>query len=566
MRGSVSLSEIHTCRRKRCSSLRKLHFTTTSTSTTTGSASSLSRQLAAMNNYTECHLCFINYDKNRKRRPRAFPCGHSSCTSCITSLLEQGTEGHLTCPTCRVQHASPKATHFSINHDLAGLIQQVRRLEEQQQQASEITGNQKAPNPVDAAIKELLDLFVSLHFKLSTMTAQIEQAKSNTSQAKHQSLKNQLGEMMADNNEAIRKKAEAEAKYQGLLDESHTIASHLAAVANQLENSVSGREKRAILNVAYSQIREMKRWMKRSEETVASDTTATFSNTVLKSTHNRIKRMAENSGDGEGSACGGGGASGQVYCSQVTALLERVQHSLKRLATCSFMLTPENLRTMNAGMRQLLEEHKVFGLYKDSKVRCWSSLTLENGWLHLYRLQCHPPPYQSYTIQMAHYLCAPPSSQLVFLDLAWHGRVQGRVYIHLEMRLPLAKQFLMLCSGQQGPSYAGTSLLCVNKRNSLGEYVKGGDYNNNDGTGGASLLPHLQAKYRPSSAPGAVWGPFRFEDPRVAQFAITTTVPRGNLERVFGSVEWGMGVVRAAVNAMKKHTVTVRECGVVIRP
>ncbi|KAK8384295.1 hypothetical protein O3P69_009221 [Scylla paramamosain] len=518
-----------------------------------------------MNNYTECHLCFINYDKNRKRRPRAFPCGHSSCTSCITSLLEQGTEGHLTCPTCRVQHASPKATHFSINHDLAGLIQQVRRLEEQQQQASEITGNQKAPNPVDAAIKELLDLFVSLHFKLSTMTAQIEQAKSNTSQAKHQSLKNQLGEMMADNNEAIRKKAEAEAKYQGLLDESHTIASHLAAVANQLENSVSGREKRAILNVAYSQIREMKRWMKRSEETVASDTTATFSNTVLMSTQGRIKHMAENFGDGEGGACDGGGAGGDVTSSQVAALLEKVQHSLEQLVTYSFMLTAEDLRTMNVDVRGLLEGRKVFGLYQELGVPRCAYLTLENGWLHLYHLRYHPPPYEAHTVQVARYLSPTFSSRLVFLDLAWQGKVQGRVYIHLKMHLPMARQFLMLCSGQLGPSYAGTSLLVMYSQRLWWDYVVGGDYDFNDGSGGAALLRYLDTNDSEPIVPGSVWGRYVSENRRAAQFAISV-VSKDRNEDIFGNVDEGLDVLRAALVAMDKYTVNVKECGVVIKP
>ncbi|KAK8384296.1 hypothetical protein O3P69_009221 [Scylla paramamosain] len=518
-----------------------------------------------MNNYTECYVCSSIYSKDEDHRPRIFPCGHSCCTSCVTSLLDQGTEGHLTCPKCRIQHAAPNATPFPFNYDMEGLIQQISQ--EEQQDDSEITENQEeeAGEPGKAEFIALWESVVDLHFKFNTVTAQIEQAKSNTSQAKHQSLKNQLGEMMADNNEAIRKKAEAEAKYQGLLDESHTIASHLAAVANQLENSVSGREKRAILNVAYSQIREMKRWMKRSEETVASDTTATFSNTVLMSTQGRIKHMAENFGDGEGGACDGGGAGGDVTSSQVAALLEKVQHSLEQLVTYSFMLTAEDLRTMNVDVRGLLEGRKVFGLYQELGVPRCAYLTLENGWLHLYHLRYHPPPYEAHTVQVARYLSPTFSSRLVFLDLAWQGKVQGRVYIHLKMHLPMARQFLMLCSGQLGPSYAGTSLLVMYSQRLWWDYVVGGDYDFNDGSGGAALLRYLDTNDSEPIVPGSVWGRYVSENRRAAQFAISV-VSKDRNEDIFGNVDEGLDVLRAALVAMDKYTVNVKECGVVIKP
>ncbi|KAK8378407.1 hypothetical protein O3P69_011120 [Scylla paramamosain] len=47
---------------------------------------------------------------------------------------------------------------------------------------------------------------------------------------------------------------------------------------------------------------------------------------------------------------------------------------------------------------------------------------------------------------------------LVFMDLAWPGSARRRILIHLTHDTPRGQQFLLLCTGQQGPSYANTRL------------------------------------------------------------------------------------------------------------
>lgn len=94
----------------------------------------------------------------------------------------------------------------------------------------------------------------------------------------------------------------------------------------------------------------------------------------------------------------------------------------------------------------------------------------------------------------------------------------------------------------------------------------GGDYECDDGSGGAPLLSELQGGHRKTGAAGSVWARWEVEGPRSAQFAITTRECHGTIPRVFGTVEEGMSVLRQAVNVIGRKRVTIDECGVVVAP
>ncbi|XP_069168382.1 uncharacterized protein [Procambarus clarkii] len=83
-------------------------------------------------------------------------------------------------------------------------------------------------------------------------------------------------------------------------------------------------------------------------------------------------------------------------------------------------------------------------------------------------------------------------------------------------------------TGQRGHTYRNTKLLWVWNKGQPEEWVKGGDYESNDGKGGAPLLPDPQGQYRWSGRAGTVWSLWGPGDPRCAQFAIATrVVPSG---------------------------------------
>ena len=159
---------------------------------------------------------------------------------------------------------------------------------------------------------------------------------------------------------------------------------------------------------------------------------------------------------------------------------------------------------------------------------------------------------------------APPCR--VFLDLAWPGSAPRRVVIQLSPDTPRGRQFVLLCTGQQGPCYPNTRLYKVMGKGWPGERVYGGDNQNNDLTEVAALLPQPnESEYRRSARAGAVW---RLWGCRGAQFGIITRDCQdsrfSDFEGVFGEVVDGLEGVVAAAQHSPITDVTVVDCGVVL--
>ncbi|XP_069193148.1 peptidyl-prolyl cis-trans isomerase-like [Procambarus clarkii] len=228
-------------------------------------------------------------------------------------------------------------------------------------------------------------------------------------------------------------------------------------------------------------------------------------------------------------------------------------------------LTVEDLRRMREPVKRLVEVGRVLAVQEDQDGRRSARITLQDGQLYLHPLLRQPTPAHAHTFQEREVVgVLEPSCTLAFLDLGWAGSTRGRVTIRLTPDTPLARQFVLLCTGQRGHTYRNTKLLWVGYKGQPGECVVGGDYERNDGMGGAPLLPDLQGQYRESGRAGAVrarWGPW---GPRCAQFIITTRDRQDGVQwpYVFGDVVSGLDVVRAAVNHSDITEVTVVDCGV----
>ena len=156
---------------------------------------------------------------------------------------------------------------------------------------------------------------------------------------------------------------------------------------------------------------------------------------------------------------------------------------------------------------------------------------------------------------------APPC--LVFLDLAWPGSAPRRVVIHLDRDTTRGRQFILLCTGQRGASYANTKMFTAGD-DGCWRGVEGGDYEHNDGEGGAALLPHLDSvQYQSSIQAGSVCG-WSSDLSKGAQFIIITKVMESFTHYSFGKVVDGLEVVAAAYKHRPITEVTVVDCGVVL--
>ncbi|XP_069161680.1 peptidyl-prolyl cis-trans isomerase-like [Procambarus clarkii] len=230
-------------------------------------------------------------------------------------------------------------------------------------------------------------------------------------------------------------------------------------------------------------------------------------------------------------------------------------------------LTVEDLRRMREPVKRLVEAGRVLAVQEDQDGRRSARISLQDGQLYLHPLLRQPTPAHAHTLQEREVVgVLDPSCTLAFLDLGWAGSTRGRVTIRLTPDTPLARQFVLLCTGQRGHTYRNTKLLQVWNKGLPWESVVGGDYESNDGEGGAPLLPDLQGQYRRSARERAVWARYVPGGPKSAQFAIAIRDCQGTEKwsLFFGDVVSGFDVVRAAVNHSDITEVTVVDCGVVL--
>ena len=153
-----------------------------------------------------------------------------------------------------------------------------------------------------------------------------------------------------------------------------------------------------------------------------------------------------------------------------------------------------------------------------------------------------------------------PTNREVFLDLAWGGTTRGRVHITLSPDTPEGRQFVLLCTGQCGPSFKNTNFFRVDDRGGSDECVYGGDYQCNDGSGETELVENV------GNIPDTCCndaGSVCWEDG--SKFSIATKQNSDFWEYFFGKVSRGLEVVQAAID--QNHNISnvkVVDCGVLL--
>lgn len=157
----------------------------------------------------------------------------------------------------------------------------------------------------------------------------------------------------------------------------------------------------------------------------------------------------------------------------------------------------------------------------------------------------------------------------VFFDVTIQGICQGRVYIVLLDSEGRTRQFKALCTGSLGPSYLGTRFFEVSRKGMSGEQVWGGDYEQNDGTGG-SALPGMDRgrKNHRDVVAGLVAG-FYFhgygQDHHPSHFGIYTRDMPGYVEMSsIGMVIGGMDVLVRITSLENIQEAFISDCGLLL--
>ncbi|XP_050739173.1 uncharacterized protein LOC127009848 [Eriocheir sinensis] len=522
----------------------------------------------------ECPVCLAGYD-DTLQRPRTLPCGHTVCTLCIDQLEEQG---RVACPECRVSHAVPEGGQFLVCYAVEALIRMMKDAEVAAAAAAASpppsAGEGERAAAAAAGKKEAAGLSQKMRSFLQEQEATVVAAITACRDAQAQL--NQDQTTLAGWGE---RQQQLEDRLLGLVDQSRNVRellqqeeSRAAAKEEELKKGEQG------LQAVLETLRTLT-----TEQEAGAAVTEVFR--VTSEAEQTVKECREGVPD----------ASTVTTARKVnaasSAALEAVQAVLAALETltieeprpqsdsdstvmgrlhliCTGSLTAEDLRSLTQPARRLLEAGWVFAVHQVEGQRRHARISLEAGQLCLHALKDHPPPLGAATLQVSEVV--PPSPPCtVFLDLSWPGRAPRRVRIRLSPDTPRGRQFLLLCTGQRGPSYVNTRLYHVEKKGEAGEFVRGGDYESNDGSGSSVLLPGLgEGEYRESGRAGDVFGlvwndRIRGEN---GKFGIFTRDCQDSVVslRVFGEVVDGLHVVAEAAQHRDIKEVTVADCGVVL--
>ncbi|XP_069180707.1 uncharacterized protein [Procambarus clarkii] len=462
------------------------------------------------NNPEECSVCFNNYD-DTLLRPRTLPCGHPFCSQCIDNAIKNG---QLSCPSCRAQHTATAATQFPISYGMEAFIRKLKGME-----VVPVKTVPTKPNkaPTRGISKKLRSMVQEQKSSISCLITSCEEVLSQLGEyrgqlgdwkTQHLQLQDRLYALVEQNKSAMKLLELEDTSVVDMTTQGEEGKTQLQAMLGSLDTVNTVQEVDTTIDTADECSMKVEDWRQKCQELFPDV------NTV----HTSVK--------------------------------------------------VEDLRRMREPVKSLVEAGRVVAVQEDQDGRRSARITLQDGQLYLHPLLRQPTPAHAHTIQESDVVgVLDPSCTLAFLDLGWAGSTRGRVTIRLTPDTPVARQFVLLCTGQRGHTFRNTKLLGVEYKGYPGEYVVGGEYESNDGKGGAPLLPDLRGRYRQSGQAGAVrswWWPL--EGPRSAQFAIATRDRQAGHQwpYVFGDVVSGLDVVRAAVNHSDITEVTVVDCGVVL--
>lgn len=157
----------------------------------------------------------------------------------------------------------------------------------------------------------------------------------------------------------------------------------------------------------------------------------------------------------------------------------------------------------------------------------------------------------------------------MFFDVTIQGTYRGRVYLVLLDNEGRTRQFKALWTGSLGPSYLRTCFLEVARKGASGEQIWGGDYEQNDGTGGAALPGMDRGTKNNQEVVAGLVGGFYFsgygQDRNPSHFGIYTRDMPGYVEMSsMGRVIEGMDVLTSIVRLENTRDAFISDCGLLL--
>ncbi|XP_069187231.1 uncharacterized protein [Procambarus clarkii] len=391
----------------------------------------------------ECSVCYNDYDDNQLR-PRTLPCGHTFCSQCIDNAIENG---QLTCPNCRAQHAATAATQFPISYAVEAFVRKLK----------DIQLTQKKTVPVK---KKLHSLVQEQKSSISSLITSCEEVLSQLGEYRgqlgdwktcHLQLQDRLYALVEQNKSAMKLLELEDTSVVNMTTQGEEGKTQLQAMLGSLDTGNTPQEVYTTIGTADECSMKVEDWLQKCRELFPNVKTVHTSVKVQETIREALEMMTTETGATADPVHLGDSAS---------SIMDKVQEITLEIP--QKQLTVEDLRRKRKPVKRLVEAGRVLAVQEDQDGRRSARITLQDGQLYLHSLLRQPTPADAHTLQESEVVgVLEPSCTLAFLDLGWAGSTRGRVTIRLTPDTPLARQFVLLCTGQRGHTYRNTKLLRV---------------------------------------------------------------------------------------------------------
>ncbi|XP_064088013.1 E3 ubiquitin-protein ligase TRIM65-like [Macrobrachium nipponense] len=499
-----------------------------------------------------CCVCDVNYSDDRI--PRSLKCGHSLCSPCVDALIPISK----TCPECRTNFSERNSSELPVNHSVLRLS----RLLTGRMGDAQVLPTLKFPLTVPLAVPQQNEGECPRHgcplffvcFSCAVLVCReclsvdhpdpptgccfllaIDEAVCRVRESHNAILKKYL-------RVAVEVKRELEIVKQ-LLDltlkycETTSRALQPSGGENS-ENLQEFSDQRETILTRLARITELLKSLRGIKDTIRKAPSPQDVLMLMKESgfhQNAFELFMEE--------------DRQRKCQDITKIISSVKKDLKRLLT---------------------SEKAVYAVAEEGGLSRWAPLAPRNGRIHLYSLRDSSPPDDGVEIPydlMRELL--PKASPSVFLKTELGGsKTKGYVYVRMFGDTPRSRQTILLCSGEKGPSYRNTRFYGKVTGYADSEILQGGDYENDDGTGGRGVVEGIVSgdPYRRDVEAGLFTGFPEREPWRLGGFGIYLDGVRGVKDAcAHGVVEEGLDVVKKAADVLSSaRDVTVVDCGLVI--
>ncbi|XP_068231219.1 uncharacterized protein [Palaemon carinicauda] len=467
----------------------------------------------------ECEICNEFFNENR-HCPRVLPCSHCICNQCAEYLI---TINRKICPFCRKVFNVHSAKDLATNSALLSVLKYVKELE------SSLLSN--PVNLTGSRIPTLLKAYKADNMKI------YKESYDNCNKA--------VGHLRASiqRNRIVR---------ESLSDVITTIKNELNPVLMEIENSaklhINVLDKvTCMLELQIASIDMQKGIIGDIKDRMEEASCFSQVDPIMQETEGMV--------------------------STTNDIVEDIETFLaKKKKRCDAIEEITYLKKMRKPVWNVLQKGRVFAVKLHQGKKKYAQITVEgDNQFCLHHLGHVPPTDEFHVVDydgLMKSINTPP--ELTFLELGIGSNYLGRLLIRLSPAdTNKARQFSLMCTGEMGPTYANTKCLGVRNTGDDREVAVFGDYENKNGSGGKTIIPHVNWEEDKKEEYKKPWVAGQLGS--IASKATATIFgiclrdnPVMRLFGCYGKVEEGLEVLRDAIVTypdMKKCR--IMDCGIV---